>query len=128
MFFKSLLPAFLWALFILVICGIPGHDLPEVRFLDWLKPDKVIHLFVYAILSYLLINGLMKQDASTFLKNNSKTWAVVLSICYGILIEVLQKYVFIDRSGEVFDAMANAAGVFIGLWFFNMRKRKFASH
>jgi VanZ family protein len=117
-------PALLWALFILIICGIPGHKIPHVDFLKWLKPDKIIHLCVYAVLCYLLIKGFLKQETVASLRNNSKLWAVVLGIAYGVLIEVLQQYVFIDRSGDVFDAMANSVGAFIGLWAFNFIRKK----
>jgi len=129
MFFKSLWPALLWALFILVICGVPGHKLPHVDFLKWLKPDKVIHLFVYAVLCYLVLKGFTKQETIPFFRNHSKLLAVVFCVGYGILIEVLQQYVFIDRSGEVFDALANATGAFIGLWCFSfMRKKRSANY
>ncbi len=124
MFFKSLLPAFLWALFILIICGIPGHRLPRVDFLQWLKPDKLVHLFVYAILCYLLILGFMKQESAILFKTSPKLWAIVFSVCYGILIEFLQEYIFIDRNGDVFDALANSLGAFIGMWSFNFIGKK----
>jgi VanZ family protein len=125
MFFKSLWPALLWALFILIICGIPGHRLPHVNFWQWLKPDKVVHLFVYAILSYLLIRGFIKQKKFSGLKNSPGLSAVIFSIFYGVLIEVLQEYVFIDRSGEFFDALANSIGALIGLLCFNyLAKRR----
>ncbi len=124
MFFKSLLPAFLWALFILIICGIPGHRLPRVDFLQWLKPDKLVHLFVYATLCFLLIRGFTKQESVTFFKASPKLWAIIFSICYGILIEFLQEYIFIDRNGDVFDALANSLGAFIGMWSFYFIRKK----
>lgn len=128
MFFKSLLPALLWALFILIICGIPGHKIPRVDFLQWLKPDKLIHLFIYSIFCYLLIKGFIKQDAFLFLRSNPKFWAIIFSTAYGAIIEVLQEYVFIERSGEVYDALANTVGAFIGLWFFNFAMKKKLQH
>jgi VanZ family protein len=124
MFFKYLWPAFAWALLILIICGVPGHNIPNVSFWKWLKPDKVIHLVVYAILCYFLIRGFTRQEKYPVLKNFAKLIAVTTGIAYGILIEVLQHYVFIGRSGEIFDAMANAIGVLLGLWFFNMKRKK----
>jgi VanZ family protein len=124
MFFKSLLPAFLWALFILIICGIPGNRLPRVDFLMWMKPDKMVHLFIFGLLSYLLIRGFIRQEAVGFLKANPKQWAFLLSILYGALIEILQEYVFINRSGDVRDAMADAVGALIGIWCFNYVSKK----
>ena len=124
MFFKSLLPALLWALFILIICGIPGDDFPRLDFLDWLRPDKLVHLFIFGLLCYLLIRGFLKQEAIGFLKSNPNVWAVCISIAYGVLIEVLQEYIFIHRSGDVRDAIADAIGAFIGLWCFHFVRKK----
>jgi len=125
MFFRSLLPAFLWALFILIICGIPGQRIPRVDFLDWLKPDKIVHLFIFGLLSYLLIRGFMKKHAVAWFESYPRLSAVLLTVAYGILIEILQEYIFIDRSGEVFDAIADAIGALLGMWVFNyFRKRK----
>ena len=125
MFFKALLPAFLWALFILVICGFPGNQLPRLEFLDWLKPDKLVHLFIFGLLSYLLIRGFIKQDTISSLKKHPKFWSVVLSTAYGALIEVLQEYVFIYRTGDVRDVIADAIGAFLGIWILDklMKKR-----
>jgi VanZ family protein len=125
MFFKSLLPAFLWGLFILIICGIPGHDLPELTFLDWLRPDKLVHLFIFGLLSYLLVRGFLIQESFPILKTRSRLWAFLIASLYGVLIEILQAYVFIDRSGDVRDAIADMIGAVIGIWCFNfLMKRK----
>ncbi len=125
MFLKPLLPALLWALFILIICGIPGDQLPRLDFLDWLRPDKLVHLFIFGLLCYLLISGFLKQDAISFLKSNPKFWAIIFSVVYGVIIEILQEYLFIHRTGDIRDAIADAIGAFIGLWCFNfvMKKR-----
>ena len=124
MFFKSLFPALLWALFILIICGIPGQHLPRLDFWKWVRPDKLVHLFVFAVLCYLLINGFVKQERLNLFRKNPKLCAVLLSISYGIVIECLQEYVFIDRTGDVRDAIANSIGAFAGLWCFNLLQKK----
>lgn len=114
MFFKSLRPALLWAIFILIICGIPGQHLPRLDFLSWLRPDKLVHLFVFGVLSYLLISGFLKQESVHTLKTNPYRWAVLLSVGYGIGIELLQEYLFIGRTGDVRDAIADAIGAVAG--------------
>jgi len=126
MFFRSLLPAILWALLILILCGIPGQRIPHVDFLSWLKPDKIVHLFLFGLLSYLLIRGFTRQQAVALFTAHPRLWALLLTIAYGALIELLQQYVLIDRSGEVFDALADALGAFLGMWVFDyLRKKRF---
>ena len=124
MFLKYHLPALVWALFILIICGIPGNRLPDLTFLEWLKPDKIVHLLVFGILVYFVIRSFTFQSSINFLHEYPRFTAIIISICYGVLIEVLQEYVFVHRSGDVRDAIANTIGVFIGLWYYNRKIRK----
>jgi len=127
MLFKKLIPAFIWALFILGLCALPGKVIPELTFLDWLKPDKIVHLFLFGVLSFLLIKAFREQPAAFLVNRQSATIAIFISSCYGILIEVLQEYVFIGRTGDKYDAMADALGAFIGLWFLSYRNRREAA-
>jgi len=48
------------------------------------------------------------------------------TITYGGTIEILQYYVFTGRSGDVKDAIANAIGALLGLWFFRKFSRQTA--
>jgi len=119
--------ALLWAVFILILCGIPGQHIPRLAFIDWLRPDKIVHLFLFGVLSFLLIRAFQQQLSFLFLNHHPKIYSVVISSFYGIVIEVLQEYVFINRSGEVFDAVADAVGALIGVLIFNYwakRQRK----
>jgi len=109
----------LWAFFILVLCGIPGQHIPRLAFIDWLRPDKIVHLFLFGVLSFLLINTFRQQLLLIFLNHHPKIYSILISTVYGIVIELLQAYVFINRSGEVFDAVADTVGALIGVWVYN---------
>jgi len=119
MLFKKLIPAILWAFFILGLCALPGSAIPDLTFLEWLKPDKVVHLFLFAVLSFLLMKAFLEQQSVAALQIHKKLISILLSCFYGVLIEILQEYCFIGRHGDVYDSMADAVGAFIGLWFFN---------
>jgi VanZ family protein len=119
MFLRYNYPALLWALLIFILCAIPGPHVPRLKFLDWLKPDKIVHFILFGTLCFLLIRGFAQQSTFAFLLSHPKIYAVVLSSIYGIVIEVLQQYVLIKRTGEVNDAIADALGSFIGLWLYN---------
>lgn len=119
MFLKKMWPALVWALFILALCGLPGSAIPELTFLDWLKPDKIVHLVLFGVLSFLLIKGLTGLDFSSLWTQYPKTISIIFSSLYGVLVEILQEYFFEDRHGDVYDAIADALGAFIGLWFYN---------
>ena len=113
-----------WSIFILVLCGLPGSSFPRLAFLDWLRPDKIIHLFLFGIESFLLITAFDRQTLSNKLRRKAKFQGVLIAILYGILVEVLQSTIFIGRSGDYRDAIANAIGAFIGLWIFNRFAKK----
>ena len=101
MFWRYNRAAFLWAILILVLCGLPGSNFPKLSFLEWLRPDKIVHLILFGIQSYLLIIGFIRQDRFPGLRANAIRLGVLLSISYGALVEVLQTTVFIGRSGDI---------------------------
>ncbi|MBP6335403.1 MAG: VanZ family protein [Bacteroidia bacterium] len=131
MFYRYHLLTFLWALFILIICAIPGDRIPKLSFLEWLKPDKIVHLLVFAVLCILVLRSFLNSNLTGIKKKNVVLIAVLLSVFYGALIEYLQYTVFINRSGDVRDAIANTLGVLLGWWIYNRyfegKKRKLNS-
>ena len=115
-------PALLWAIFVLILCGLPGKDFPDLSFLEWLRPDKIAHLFLFGIQCLLLLIGFSRQNHFPTLIKNATLYSLTLTIAYGALVEILQDYVFIQRSGDIRDASANAIGAFLGYWVY---KKKF---
>ncbi len=112
----------------MVIMGMPGNYFPKVvSFWDWLGPDKVIHLIVFGLLSYSMLWGyrkrLMSNDISFIKKSFLLT--LLLSVSYGALTELLQKYVFINRFGSIYDFIADAIGCVLGVitYFFYFKKK-----
>jgi hypothetical protein len=126
-FLKACLPALLWGAAIMILCGIPGNDLPELTFLQWLRPDKVVHVIMFGILSILLLRGFSRQNRFERLHLQPKTFAVIYAILYGILTEILQSAVFVNRMGDLRDALADALGACLGIWIFYIFARSNAS-
>ncbi len=118
MFWKYNRLAIAWALVILILCGFPGTNLPKLSFLEWLRPDKIIHLVIFGIQTILLSRGFELQSSFYTLKRSPRLWALLFSTGYGIVVEILQVYVFISRSGDVRDALANALGAIMGAWLY----------
>lgn len=100
------------------LIGLPGNVFPEiVSFWEWLSPDKIVHLIIFGIQSFLILLGFRKQYGKEKRKKYI-IWAVSLTVIYGFITELLQYYVFIGRSGNVYDALADAIGAFLGWLFF----------
>jgi VanZ family protein len=118
MFWRHNRAAFAWAVLILILCGLPGSDFPKLTFLQWLRPDKIVHLILFGTQCFLFIRGFTLQSRFPGLKLHAQGWAVFLSISYGAVVEVLQATIFIGRSGDVRDAIANSIGAVIGLYLY----------
>lgn len=124
MLFKKLIPAFLWAFLILLLCLLPGSAIPELTFLDWLKPDKLVHLFLFGVLSFFLVKAFAYPNTVYILYNYPKFISIAISSMYGVLVEIIQEYCIPGRYGDIYDSIADAAGAFIGIWFFMIYSRR----
>lgn len=79
--------------------------------------DKVVHFifyFVAAILGILLIRERTKAKLNL---SRSVVITVLLVIIYGIVIEVIQSTFTLNRSGELYDVLANSLGAIFGAGF-----------
>ncbi len=99
---------FLWAAVIMVVSVIPGPDLPSLSI--W-EPDKVMHVFVYAVLTYLTFQWIKPFPAYTSL-NKRAIFSVTVCILYGFIIELIQ-LILPTRSFDMLDALANTVGCLV---------------
>jgi len=119
-------PAWLWAMVILLLTGLPGSYFPTVNsFWDWLGPDKLVHLFIFGVLVFLILMGYREQ----YFSSKKRYWfgiaSVIITSLYGMLTEVLQLYVFVGRSGNRFDFYADTVGAILGwIVFFAVYRKK----
>ena len=107
MFLKNFrwLPAFLWGVFILIASTWPVGGVPSVKIPHL---DKLVHFSFYFIFCGLTIFGLSKKYKSPTLF--ILIFSMLLSTCYGVVIEYLQEAMKAGRSGELLDAIANILG------------------
>lgn len=120
---KPFIPALIWLSIVLILSGYPGKNLPKAPFDEF---DKLVHLIIYAILSFLSIMGFSLQSKSFLLSKSLQYFiSVLFSVFAGGLIELLQQYVFINRYGDWLDFIANFIGAVIGVFCFWMFKKYF---
>ena len=125
MFLKNTFPALLWALFIAILCGMPGKDIPHISFLELLEFDKLVHAILFFVLVILLIKAFQKYTHPTFFTRHALLFVTALSIAYGGLLEILQGLVFIDRSADIYDFIANSFGCLIAVVYTKTKKSNF---
>jgi VanZ family protein len=106
--------ALLWSAFILLLCGLPGSDFPDMSPWRLLSFDKFVHCFMFLVLVLISIGSLKKQISYKIVKYNAIKIALAWAIFLGIASEVLQGLVFAERSADIYDAIANTIGALLG--------------
>jgi VanZ family protein len=111
-----------WALIILVLCAIPGRDLPNISWLALLAFDKWVHagIFFVLVLLFLRANVLELQSRVT-----SARLGLAAVIVYGGLLEVMQGALFEERTADIYDFIANTFGAVLGFMLFSRLVKKF---
>lgn len=97
--------AALWSLAILTACSVPGNGLPKLNLP--LSPDKWVHVGLFLVFGWL------------WLRAGARAGAVLAwGVAFAAATEVWQGAVIPGRSGDPFDALADAAGLVlaVGLW------------
>ena len=97
-----------FAIFIFIISAVPGQDVPELPFWNF---DKLVHAAIYFCLAAIFYFDLQKLARHGFWRRHVHAVVFFSCISYGGMLELLQAYVFIDRTGSWFDLLANALGV-----------------
>jgi VanZ family protein len=107
------LPVFLWLAVITILCVIPGEDIPHKGLFSFSYLDKIVHFFMYGILSYLLLWWLRKA-------NFPEIFAILsFSVIYGGIIEIVQTFWATNRSGSWSDLLFDFIGALSGWLVFS---------
>jgi len=124
LFIKDFLPGILWWILVMVLTLTPGNYFPEVSsFWNLFSPDKLIHLFIFGVLAFLLLSGFGKH----FRLKSARSLIiapVLITLFTGILTEVMQAIFPIGREASLYDAIANFTGCFAGYYSFRILKNK----
>lgn len=115
MFWRYNYLGILWAIFILVLCGLPGDQFAKSKLEH---ADSVIHLFLFGVLFFLLSVGFIKQTTYRQLRSHTLRKVFIITVAYGVIVELLQATIFVGRSIELSDMLFNALGAFIGMMVF----------
>jgi len=119
---QYLYAALLWTVIIMVVVGVPGNQIPKVsHFIDLLQPDKIVHIGLFAPFSFLWISYISCKLKTI---KSSIILVVLFGMLYAVITELLQVYVFIGRSGNFPDAIADFIGAIIGIIYFIKKSNK----
>lgn len=105
---RAQVPAIFWTLIIVTSCLAPVSSFSNFSFDHLIGIDKILHLILYFgffVLWFLSSDNWTKSKMRKLL---------VISILFGIIIEVLQKQMGMGRSYDLADITANILGSSIG--------------
>jgi len=103
---KYFIPAILLGLAILVLSVAAGIQLPKLS-VKLVSPDKLAHAAAYFVFCSTLVFG---WHHSGRVVSSTLKLGLLVSVGYGILMEILQYSFFPHRYFEVWDIVANIIG------------------
>ncbi len=108
---RAQIPAVLWTFVIASSCLAPAFSFSQFSFDQFIGVDKVLHLTLY--FGFFILWFLSSDNRNIIPKKRN---LLLVSILFGVLIEVLQKHMGLGRSYDIADIAANIVGSLIG-WF-----------
>jgi VanZ family protein len=114
---KFQLPAFLWAIFIFVLCTTSQGGFRAQNLLG-IPTDKLGHAFIFSVLVFFIMLGLIKHWRFSFLLGKIRLVAFCVATIYAIGIEAYQHYFTTDRIADYWDVVADIIGAALGLVMF----------
>lgn len=95
-----------WTGLIIFVCLIKSSDIPQI---DLPYVDKVLHACMHFVFTLLWFFYFKKRIGNL---TNFKLLLVslVLSVLFGIVIELMQKFFTVTRNADLFDVIANLCG------------------
>ncbi len=111
------------ALIIMYLSLANSQTFDKVSFIKIPNIDKLIHFTMY----FGLMSVLILENRKTIKSAGNLFLIGLLPLFYGILMEILQATITVSRTGSVFDAMANGAGILVSillwLWIKPVKKQ-----
>lgn len=115
---KYYVPATIWIILILVVCTLPGNDIPTNSFLEKIHFDKFVHFGLFGGIVLFLSLGIYWQKKH--ISPLTLLLLVFVAAGYGLAIEFIQKYWAISRSFDMYDVVADTLGAIAGVWVFKL--------
>ncbi len=106
----------LWVIVIFFLSTLQIPNVPSVPLFNIPNFDKFVHFTLYSI----LLTAWSVDYFKCTLKFNKRRFLIIIlsSISYGLIMEIIQKVVVQNRSGDIFDALANTIGVLVAFLLF----------
>jgi len=117
------LPAIVWSILVLILCLLPGSDLPDAsHFFPGF--DKIVHLGFFFVLAVLLFFGKIRQQNSYDYRILTIVKITLICVALGGGIELLQWKFFVYRDADWWDFFVDMVGYGMGVFGYLLLHRK----
>ena len=93
---------------------MPGSAFPQETWYSRIWLDKWVHIGLFAVLVICWCWALKGRPTG---KQQLFMWMAIIAFLYGIGMELVQRYLVVNRSFYVGDIIADGVGALAGLWF-----------
>lgn len=94
--------------------------MPPLNIWGVVGADKIAHASIFAIFVTIMSVGFRRQSTSFTLRTRAVIVAVIIASIYGAILEGIQGMVFVKRTTDIIDLMANITGAFAGIVIFRI--------
>ncbi len=115
---KSFWKPVLWGITIIILSLMSGKDVKKINIFNFEHADKIIHFIMYFVFSYFLFESFLKYFKTKIKTYRKIVYVLTISVLFGIIMEILQIMLIVNRSGEVLDFIANTIGSILALILF----------
>ena len=105
-----------WLAIVFFLSTMKVSDMPKVSLVNIPHFDKIIHFLMYFILATIWLIDDYKQRTNFQLRKLVVVF--ISSAIYGISMELIQKLLVQERSGDLLDALANTFGLIVAFLLF----------
>jgi len=114
-FIQKYWASLIWAVILAFLMLLPQEAFPQSELLSY---DKLAHLGVFAILSFLVLFQFRRDTNKKRIENKYLVRALTICVVYGMILESLQSLVP-GRMTDVYDLIANTLGAIVGVGVFS---------
>jgi len=124
MWLKNFALFLIWFAIIIYLSFTPLPGWPKINTLEQLQFDKLVHIGMYAVFSFLLLRSFFIQQNRTAPSSIVTVSAILFCVAVGIAIEFLQPILTLFRKFEVLDMVADSIGAVAGFYVFKYFTKK----
>jgi len=95
------------ALLLLYLSLTNSEKFEKLLLMNFSFMDKVVHFGMY----FVLMTVIILEHRKTLKNSRNLFLSALIPLLYGILMEILQLTLTLSRSGDFYDALADAAGI-----------------